>query len=992
MEESAPVAQPIRPSALSRETVEAVASSGAESITASAPLTAQQDNHLSFEEDDTGHILKILKSLQPGEVADDEGAPAPPAEAPEQPAPLSVSSAPAITGQLATEPPAPSSDELVEPKVSPNPGASGAGACGTIPSQSTPEAPSSNVQQSVLSPGAEVPPIPADARQRVSSQSNEDEVDQDDIEAVAAAMAASGWNLEDLGDLEEDQDDLGAQQTHAPEQVSNKTVQVPSDASANEDVAPLAISPRAPTQEAPEQDSPSKEQREEEASHAALLALLSAATAAPSLDDTASTTDSAQGTPARDTGTKGLGGHVPIHATGTSAANATWTQAQGSSSQPMALPEGKKRRGRPPKQPPLESTQFITTPEGHLIGESTFTAAGLHFESQSPIPAGSMDDWSQAEPHRTAQGDVICPFPGCGKFFPKNRAYNLKAHLRSHGPFRPYKCLRCDMAFTRKHDLERHARKHVRRLPLLGVGKLTDLYAQTGDKPYLCEVCYASFQRSDALRHHWRSERACGLKIAEMAQEGTLGQHAHDLLNGGNGDDDSDAESVAHAAPPPPPAFPLSSPFPPVPPMPLMPPQPVKRKRGRPRKNPQPPAPAAPPPNPWSMMGSFPATGMPPMFPYNPYGFSPFMPFMSPYGYGMMGGQPLVPPPPLAASASKEAGSTSESESGSESESESDSGVTDATAARTEDVGLGDALRQLQRLQDQLDREEAGKKDKGKAVFPATATAPASHSSLPVSSVHGASPTPPPAATTSTSEAQPSQSAGQSTAAAPTHVLHPKSAVLPVTGTEDSQKQGAPGTEGEDTSVKAPQSGASSSNPVAASPPARVENSDAHVPEALSMPTEDEDEDDGELVAAAAMWTTALANVVPGGAGQHSSMDEKSAVSSHGEALAANETPVSNAPIASEPEPPTRAQTSTVPAAGVQSTEATARDDDGEDIDLAGLSEEDLALLYAAAQEAAVEEPDDAADTRTPAASSAKRFAELSSLPDEASAKRLRVG
>ena len=62
---------------------------------------------------------------------------------------------------------------------------------------------------------------------------------------------------------------------------------------------------------------------------------------------------------------------------------------------------------------------------------------------------------------RTIAQDTTCPHPGCGKLFPKNRLYNLKAHLRSHSNFKPFTCPNCKRSFSRKHDLHRHARVHV---------------------------------------------------------------------------------------------------------------------------------------------------------------------------------------------------------------------------------------------------------------------------------------------------------------------------------------------------------------------------------------------------------------------------------------------------------------------------------------------------------------------------------------------------
>ncbi len=58
----------------------------------------------------------------------------------------------------------------------------------------------------------------------------------------------------------------------------------------------------------------------------------------------------------------------------------------------------------------------------------------------------------------------VCPYPGCGKVFARNRVYNLRAHLASHNNVKPFQCEQCERAFSRKHDLIRHIRTHVSRL------------------------------------------------------------------------------------------------------------------------------------------------------------------------------------------------------------------------------------------------------------------------------------------------------------------------------------------------------------------------------------------------------------------------------------------------------------------------------------------------------------------------------------------------
>ncbi|CAG8567068.1 1979_t:CDS:2 [Paraglomus occultum] len=99
----------------------------------------------------------------------------------------------------------------------------------------------------------------------------------------------------------------------------------------------------------------------------------------------------------------------------------------------------------------------------------------------SPIDPASSSSSPQLAPQQT-QAD-------CPKTF--SRLYNLKAHLRSHSPARPYQCPMCPRSFSRKHDLQRHIRVH------------------TGVKPYQCPCCHKAFARTDALRRHFKMEETC---------------------------------------------------------------------------------------------------------------------------------------------------------------------------------------------------------------------------------------------------------------------------------------------------------------------------------------------------------------------------------------------------------------------------------------------------------------------------------------------------
>lgn len=115
--------------------------------------------------------------------------------------------------------------------------------------------------------------------------------------------------------------------------------------------------------------------------------------------------------------------------------------------------------------------------------------------SLTPPSAPQLQTAQHARHHTSGQGPatqqqpIKCPQADCPKTF--SRLYNLKAHLRSHSPARPFQCPMCPRSFSRKHDLQRHIRVH------------------TGVKPYQCPCCRKAFARTDALRRHFKMEADC---------------------------------------------------------------------------------------------------------------------------------------------------------------------------------------------------------------------------------------------------------------------------------------------------------------------------------------------------------------------------------------------------------------------------------------------------------------------------------------------------
>ncbi|KAF8575107.1 hypothetical protein K439DRAFT_772887 [Ramaria rubella] len=63
-------------------------------------------------------------------------------------------------------------------------------------------------------------------------------------------------------------------------------------------------------------------------------------------------------------------------------------------------------------------------------------------------------------------------------------------------PSRPFQCEQCALSFDRSHDLKRHRESH------------------SGARPYVCASCSRTFTRKDALKRH-QSQKQCGVEDAQ---------------------------------------------------------------------------------------------------------------------------------------------------------------------------------------------------------------------------------------------------------------------------------------------------------------------------------------------------------------------------------------------------------------------------------------------------------------------------------------------